>query len=215
MKSFKEQKILYLSVCIFAIIIFFIICFVMENNEKNNDYSYLEINSTQNETADNSKNYENDEKIYVHIAGEVINPGLIEAKYGDRISDIVQLAGGFSEEADISRINLAYQVQDGQKIIIPNINDNDTKVENTQEYIIQNSGDNITIGESSYGNKININTASQADLELLTGIGPSLASKIITYRNQNGKFKKIEDIKNVPGIGEEKYKNIIHEITVK
>ena len=215
MKSFKEQKILYLSVSIFAIIIFFIICFVMQNNEKNNDYSYLEINKIQNDTTDNLKDDEINEKIYVHIAGEVINPGLIEAKYGDRISDIVQMAGGFSEQADISRINLAYQVQDGQKIIIPNINDESKKVENSQDYIIENSGDDITLEESNYGKKININTASQTDLELLTGIGPSIATKIVAYRNQNGKFKNIEDIKNVPGIGEEKFKNIQNEITVK
>ena len=69
-------------------------------------------------------------------------------------------------------------------------------------------------GENSKGN-VNINTATQTELENLTGIGPSLASKIIEYREENGKFKKIEDIQNVKGIGDAKYDGIKDEITVK
>ncbi len=69
-------------------------------------------------------------------------------------------------------------------------------------------------GENSKG-KVNINTATQTELENLTGIGPSLASKIIEYREENGKFKKIEDIQNVKGIGNAKYDGIKDEITVK
>lgn len=88
------------------------------------------------------------------------------------------------------------------KIVIPNINEK-TSIENKND--VMSSKNNTT---SSQNNKININTATQSELEKLPGIGPSLAVKIIDFRNKNGKFKKIEQIKNVSGIGENKYNNI-------
>ena len=101
-------------------------------------------------------------------------------------------------------------VQDGQKIYIPSINDdgNTEKItEGAGENIIEEDGNNI-----STNIKVNINTANQTELETLNGIGPSTALKIINYRKQNGNFEKIEDIKNVPGIGENKFDNIKNNI---
>ena len=103
--------------------------------------------------------------------------------------------------ADISRINLAYQLKDGQKIYIPSIHDDE------ELPTIQNdAGNNILIPDTpTTSNLININTASQLELESLSGIGTSTATKIIEYRNKNGDFQQIEDIMKVNGIGEAKF----------
>lgn len=115
-----------------------------------------------------------------------------------------------TENADINKINLAYIVQDGQKINIPNVN----SVENNS-YITGNIGENIIIEDITVKIElVNINTATQTQLETLTGIGPSIALKIIKYREEKGRFKTIEDIKNVPGIGESKFEAIENEICV-
>lgn len=151
-----------------------------------------------------------DEEIIVHITGEVANEGIIKIKKDSRLADVIEEAGGTTEEADLSKVNLAYQIKDGQKIYIPNINDKEI-----QEYITEEAGDSIIIEQKESKSKVNINTATQTELETLSGIGPSTALKIINYREENGKFKKIEDIKNVPGIGESKFENIKEEICIK
>lgn len=107
---------------------------------------------------------------------------------------------------------MAYQVKDGQKIHIPNIND---KEKETQEVITESAGDNIIIEGKESISKVNINTATQAELETLSGVGPSTALKIINYREENGEFKQIEDIKNVQGIGETKFESLKEEICVE
>ena len=105
---------------------------------------------------------------------------------------------------------MAYIVQDGQKINIPSVN----SVENNS-YITENIGENIIIEDITIKTQlVNINTATQTQLETLSGIGPSTALKIIQYREENGKFKTIEEIKNVPGIGESKFEAIKNEICV-
>lgn len=151
-----------------------------------------------------------DEEIIVHIIGEVANEGIIKIKKDSRLVDVIEKAGGTTEEADLSKVNLAYQVKDGQKIYIPNINDKEI-----QEYITEEPGDSIIIEGKENKSKVNINTATQTELETLSGIGPSTAVKIINYRKENGEFKQIEDIKNIPGIGEAKFENIKEEICVK
>lgn len=130
------------------------------------------------------------------------------------------------EDAYTEDINLAYKLEDGMKIHIPtkqekeNANTTDTsrKTEGESEsYITTSSGvviDNEE-SESTQSSKVNINTATQTQLETLSGIGPSTAAKIIAYRQENGKFTKIEDIKNVSGIGDSKFEKIKDDIVVK
>lgn len=141
------------------------------------------------------------EEIIIHIDGEVINPGLVHLPTEARIADAIDKAGGTTELANISKVNLAYEVKDGQKIYIPSIYD-----ENDISYIQNTAGDNVTEDNSS--SLININSATQAELKTLPGIGAATAQKIIDYRNKNGNFDKIEDIMNVSGIGEAKFNNI-------
>ena len=150
------------------------------------------------------------EEIIIHITGEVESQGIVKIKKDSRIADVIEKAGGVTAEADLSKINLAYQVKDGQKIYIPNINDKDA-----QEYITEEAGINVIIEDKENGSKVNINTATQTELETLSGVGPSTALKIINYRKENGEFKKIEDIKNVPGIGEAKFEGLKEEICVE
>lgn len=224
MEKIKKNKVIYIGICIVIVIICIVICYFIDKNNNDKDYSYLEVTEEKNNVNVINKVSEVEEEtakiIYIHIAGEVVNPGVIAVKEGDRIKDVIEAAGGVTDLADISKVNLAYQVSDGQKINIPNINyeQEDDEQEKNENYITDASGENIVVeGEesSNKSSKVNINTATQTELETLSGIGPSTASKIIAYREQNGKFKNIEEIKNVSGIGEAKYKNIENDITVK
>lgn len=161
-----------------------------------------------------------EEKIYVYVTGEVNCPGVVILNVGSRIADAINAAGGTTPNANISKINLVYILEDGMKVNIPN-NKDLTKNQNF-EYITMNSGDGVEdsdIKEESSkngasNNIVNINTASQTELESLPGIGPSLALKIINYRKENGKFSSIEEIQNVSGIGENKFKELKSYITI-
>ena len=118
-----------------------------------------------------------DEKICVYILGAVHEPGIIEAPVDSRLYQIIELASGETEEADLSKVNLASIVKDGQKIVIP------YKTTNTSEELY-----NIGIEE----NLVNINTASEEKLQSLSGIGASTAKKIVQYREDVGAFLSIE-----------------------
>ena len=186
-----------------------------------NVYNSKEESDVENSTENIVANKENEEKIeeemiVVHITGEVKKPGVVRVKEGSRIEDIIEAAGGLTENADITNINLAYVVEDGVKIKIPAVGDDELSKES---YIIEGMGENFSIAEGNVENHsnslININTATQSELETLPGIGPSIASRIIEYRNQNGKFKIVNDIKNVTGIGNNKFEKIKEFIKVK
>ncbi len=201
----KKQKLII--GIIGAIMLFFIAYYIMNKVE---DKSYIEVEELEEINNDNEDiNLVEEEKIKVHITGEVENEGIIEIDKDSRIADVIEKAGGLTENADTSKINLAYQIKDGQKIYIPNI---EKGLE--EEYITEEAGDGVLPEEEKIGGKVNINTAKQTELETLTGIGPSTALKIINYRNQNGSFNSIEDIKSVPGIGESKFENIKNDICV-
>lgn len=172
---------------------------------------------TSEEAIDKAQDQQLNEQteIIVHITGAVKKEGIVTLKENSRIADAVEAAGGLKEDADMSKINLAYVLEDGMKIKIPSVNDKDegTKQDVTNEEEIVD-----IIPESNIKSEkgmVNINKASQTELETLPGIGPSIALKIINYRNENGKFSNIEDLKKVSGIGENKYENIKALISVK
>ncbi len=161
-------------------------------------------------TANTNSNTET-EKIFVHIVGEVLNPGIVILPKGSRIADAIQESGGVTSLADISKINLAYELKDGQKVYVPSIADEENVI-----YIENDAGENVIVQDNNSPNSsiININLATQAELENLPGVGASTAAKIIDYREKNGDFKKVEDIMNVSGIGEAKFNSIKDYITV-
>lgn len=172
------------------------------NIEENNDESVFKIETEKH-------------NVTVHVVGEVNSPGVYTLNEGARIIDAIKEAGNKTEDADLSKINLAYILEDGIQIYIPRVG------ENKEDLIIEDAGEGIITESSSIDNneiqnsKVNINTASQEKLQTLPGVGNSTAQKIIDYRNENGKFKTEEDIKNVPGIGEAKYNSLKDKIVVK
>lgn len=211
----QKQKIIVTVIAIAVLI--GIISFIYNKNQTKDD-TILENDILITNTSTNNNLVENESSkdlVVVHITGSVKNPGIVKLSEGSRIEDAIQAAGGLTENADISKVNLAYVLDDGIKIKIPSITDDDI---GDEEIINEESGENIIENDttSSKNNKsININKATETELETLPGIGASLASRIVEYRKQNGNFSSIEDIKNVSGIGDSKYLNIKDFITVK
>jgi len=152
--------------------------------------------------------------VIIHIAGAVKNPGVYQLKPTDRIVDALKIAGGATEEANLDLINLAALLEDGQKIIVPYKAYSETGEEiNTNTYNYTASA--YLSSPVSNSAKININTANATMLQTLSGIGPVLSERIIEYRNQNGLFGVIDDIKDVSGIGEKKFEGIKDLICVQ
>ena len=188
--------------------------YIYKTSFKDNDEYFEGMENLDNfEEEEDKLNEDVSNQILVHVTGAVNSVGVVVLEEGSRIIDAIEACGGEKEEADLNKINLAYILQDGDKLYVPSVNDNDDL-----EYISTKSGDNVIVngaGNKSEGNgMININTASKEELMALSGIGDSTAEKIIAYRKENGKFKSIEDIKNVPGIGDSKFNNIKDKITV-
>ncbi len=198
MKFLNKKLITIISVTIFIIICILIYNFndTQEHNMISEDSFYI-----TNNTKDSSDEIS---EIIVHIDGEVLNPGIVYLDTESRISDAINSAGGITNLADVSKINLAYQLKDGQKIYIPSIYDEEITV-----YVTNNAGENVLIPDSNNSSSlININFATSSELQSLSGIGESTANKIIQYREEHGSFKSIEEIMNVSGIGESKFKAI-------
>ncbi|WP_239984570.1 helix-hairpin-helix domain-containing protein [Lentibacillus sediminis] len=134
----------------------------------------------------------------VDVKGAVVSPGVYEVDPSSRVNDVIKLAGGFTEKAAKSQVNLAQKVQDEMIIQIPEQGDP------------QQAG-TATIAGSG---KIRINYAEQAEIEELNGIGPSKAAAIIQHREEHGLFQAAEDLLDVPGIGEKTLENLREDIQV-
>ncbi|WP_051280214.1 helix-hairpin-helix domain-containing protein [Anaerovorax odorimutans] len=158
--------------------------------------------------------------IYVDITGAVVKPSVIKLPEESRVFEAVELAGGITSEGETKYINLAEKLSDGEKIYIPTKKEIKEKeeAETEQQDLIKINGEfeNNGINKKSDDNKqlININTADSTVLQQLTGIGPSTAEKIISYRESNGLFKKIEDLKNVNGIGDKIFEKLKNNICI-
>lgn len=159
---------------------------------------------------DSTKIENSDAKIGVYISGEIKKEGVYYLDKDSRIVNLIDIAGGVTDKADVSKINPAQKLNDSDKIIIP------AKKETSIEEEIEIDDENDELKEkpsSSTSDKININSATKSELMTLNGIGDATATKIINYRKTNT-FKEIEDIMNVPGIGESKFNNIKDDICV-
>lgn len=159
------------------------------------------IRAEENISDSGSENNKSN-KIIVHIGGEVKNPGVFSFSKGSRLIDAISMAGGETTKAALDRINLAKKLNDGEHIIIPSYLSSD------------NSADFSTNGLSSLDDKINLNQAGPEELSSLSGIGEVRAKAIIEYRNNNGGFKEIDEIKNVSGVGIQIYNKIKEDITI-
>lgn len=215
-----KQKIMIICLMVILTLITFIFTYNYFYSEDNQNIIEPTSENTTDELEEESEIESSlklggkKNKVTVHVIGEVNNPGVVTLNEGARIIDAINAAGDKTEEADLSRINLAYIIEDGVQIYVPRIG------EKREEYIIENAGDGILTDSLAFSDdenkeiKVNINNASLEKLQSLPGIGSSTAQKIIEYRNKNGKFKEIEDIKNISGIGDAKFENLKEFITI-
>ena len=213
----KENKKLVI-VIIVVLLLTGLFCYFRFRESENVDVFQPEDGIVTNESTNTVEEVE-EEMIIVHVSGEVKEPGIVKLKEGERIADAIEKAGGATDDADLSKLNLAYVLEDGVKVRIPKKNEE----ENAGEYVSEESGEEV-IQEGSVeaeentqttSKVVNINKANQEELMTLPGIGESTAQKIIDYRKENGNFQTIEDIKNVSGIGDSKFNQIKSLIKVK
>ncbi len=214
-----ENKKKIISIALVIVLIIGFIIYMVINNQNDNEINLEELvanqNSEENEQVskeiENNTQEETKKEIVVHVTGEVKKEGVVYLEEGSRVVDAIKKAGGETKAADLSQVNLAYVLQDGQKIYIPNKN------EKISAYISENNGENVkedNITTKKEGTKVNINTASLEELDQLPGIGSAIAQRIIDYRSEHGEFKKVEDIQEVKGIGDAKFNEIKDDITV-
>lgn len=170
--------------------------------ESNNNKLEEKKESDKNDTKSNQNIVK---EVTIFISGEVNNPGVVTINSDKRLADAVNKLGGFTQDADLNKINLAMKIEDEKHYIIPKIGEN----------IETSNYDNNLDAKDEEDNLVNINEADIKELDSLPGVGEATATKIINHRKENGKFKAIEEIKNVNGIGDKKYENIKDMITIK
>lgn len=156
------------------------------------------------DAAGSSKKSSSAAEVYVDVDGAVVSPGVYRLKEGARVSQAIDAAGGLSAEADVTGLNRASKVADGQKIYVPKVGE--------QQAVTAGGGADggavVTSGANDAAGLVNINTASAAELQTLSGIGPSMAQSIIDERTKNGPFASVDDLMRVSGIGEKKLAKI-------
>ncbi|MHC5227620.1 helix-hairpin-helix domain-containing protein [Enterococcus sp. LJL99] len=173
-------------------------------------YQKLTINDADNlEVIKNSSQGQSSEMVtgstpllYADVKGAVKKPGIYQIDEEMRVWDVVQLAGGVQEKADTKNVNFAEKVSDQMVIYIPNEGE---VVELDQE---------TTSEKMKQSNKVNLNTADETELQTLTGIGQKKAQEIIAYREENGGFKAIDELKNISGIGDKTFEKLKESISV-
>ena len=142
--------------------------------------------------------------LYVQVVGQVVHPGLYVVRDGDRVMDAVAAAGGFTRAADQAGINLARRVADGEQLVVPAVG---------QAPAGGPAGGGAG-GAGAPGAKVNINTADAATLETLPRVGPAMAQRIIAWRTKNGRFRSIQDLRSVSGIGDATFAQLEPLVTV-
>ncbi|MGL4772471.1 MAG: helix-hairpin-helix domain-containing protein [Clostridium sp.] len=200
-KSYKAIGIcIFFTICLVSLILSFI--FGGEGTlKKNDDYNIFVEDEDKKEVIKEEK------FIVVEIKGEVKKPDVYKLEDGSIINDLIDKAGGITENADISNINRAEKLQNNKCIVINSKEDVETGDINSS----------IMVGSNQVHNKsdiININTATLAELDTLPGIGPVTAEKIIQYREENGGFKNIEELMNVDRIGSKSFEKLRDKIGV-
>ena len=159
--------------------------------------------SDDGDPSSDSKSASAASEVYVDVGGAVVTPGVYRLREGARVSQAIDAAGGLTPEADVAGLNRASKVVDGQKIYVPHVGEQQAVGD------VAGSGPGeASAGSSVVSDLVNINTANAAELQTLSGVGPSMAQSIIDERTQNGPFTSIEDLMRVSGIGEKKFAKI-------
>lgn len=150
----------------------------------------------------------------VHVGGAVAAPGVYDLAEGARVLDAVEAAGGFAEGAARDALNLARAVSDGEQVVVPSEADIAVQEAASAGAGGAAAGAGASAAAGGAGGKVNINTASAAQLDTLPGVGASTAEKIVADREANGPFKTVEDLKRVSGIGDKKFAALADAICV-
>lgn len=174
--------------------------------ERSDEASVSDVHGAGDASSDDESSAKSSSaaEVYVDVDGAVVRPGVYRLKDGARVSQAIDAAGGLTAEADVTGLNRASKVADGQKIYVP-------KVGEQQAAAAVGGAESsaaTTPGAGSSSGLVNINTASAAELQTLSGIGPSMAQSIIDERTKNGAFASVDDLMRVSGIGEKKLAKI-------
>lgn len=206
---FEKYKSIFVAAAFVVIIFVFYLLEFSDSESGEGDLTAMSIeteepNTVDVDAAEKQAVEEQADSVYVDVKGEVKVPGLYEVKKGERLKFVIDKAGGFTREADSNLINLAIKVTDEMMIYVPKIGE----VSAGEPFILGNQN-------SSNESKINLNEASEEEFESLPGIGPAKAATFVQYREENGPFTKIEDIKNISGIGDKTFEKLKEHIFVQ
>lgn len=146
--------------------------------------------------------------VLVHVTGAVRTPGLVSLPAGSRVVDAVAAAGGAADDADVAAVNLARPVADGEQLAVPRVGDP------PQAGAAVGAGPGAASGAAAGGAPVNLNTATQAELETLPRIGPALAQRILDWRQANGRFAQPSDLLKVSGIGQKLFDGLKDGVVV-
>lgn len=210
----RKDKIIFVGIIFLAFLLANLFANGGFKNLLNKNEDEIEMTSSVDENTEKDKEEvrddlsSQDKKVY--ISGEVKNSGVYDIKDGDRLDDLVKRAGGFTDKADKNSINLALRLEDQMKIYIPNVDENQNINTNNTNLT---TGDTTSNAATSSSQKINLNLASKEELMTLPNVGEKRAQAILDYRKEK-RFEKIEDIKNVKGIGEKFFEAMKDLITV-
>ncbi|MCM3413036.1 helix-hairpin-helix domain-containing protein [Metabacillus litoralis] len=204
----KYKKWIILLVSLLAVTILYYYFFNIQASSElvttNVEGAYMETSVPDETTKGEQKTSENSEAstIVIDVKGAVQTPGVYEISANARVHEIIEKAGGLSDQADEAAVNLASSLEDGMVVYIPQIGEN-------KENPFQTTNE-----DKDSPKKININLATSEELQTLSGIGPAKAEAIISYREENGQFKSIEGLLEVSGIGEKSLEKLKEEVTV-
>jgi competence protein ComEA len=147
--------------------------------------------------------------LVVHVAGAVTHPGVVELPSGARVIDAIEAAGGGLADADLDRLNLAAKLADGQRVLVAHVGEL-----TAPDTLSGGTGGDAGSGTASSDGLVNLNSATQAEIEALPGIGPVLAGSIIDERTRRGGFRSINELRDVRGIGEKRFADLRDKVTV-
>ena len=197
----KNKKRIIGSISLIAIFILIAIFSFVFAASKKVPESDIFVDNNGISTSDTTDKVASDKtNITVEIKGEVKSPNVYIMKFGSRIKDLISLAGGVLQDSDTSKINLARKLKDEDYIFIPIKGDTNT--------IVQSKAKNAS-------DKIDINSATKEELDSIAGIGPVTAEKIVAYREKNGRYSAVEDLKKIGGIGDKTLSKFIDKIEAR
>ncbi len=186
------------------------------NSSKDNEFLITRSKQQSTYKTKGAEINKREKMLKIYVSGAVVKPGLYDVPVGARADDAVAAAGGMLEEADPTRVNLAQRLKDGMQVNVPYIKQNNYRKE--YKATVKQAASNQQNNKTNYTRRpdlgiININTATAKELETLPGVGPSMSKKIINYR-ETSRFRSVDELIKVPGIGKAKLERFRDRITI-